>query len=50
MLALNPADKSAKLYHERCHYLTANPPGGDWYGVWMMEGKWASRRRGRACT
>lgn len=37
--SLNPADKSAKLYLERCRYLAVNPPGEDWNGVWVMESK-----------
>ena len=39
VLSLNPADKSAKLYVERCHYLAENPPDGEWNGVWVMESK-----------
>jgi adenylate cyclase len=39
VLALNPADKAAKLYVERCHHLAANPVGDDWAGVWVMESK-----------
>jgi len=39
VLSLNPADKSAKLYVERCDYLAENPPGDDWNGVWVMESK-----------
>lgn len=39
VLALNPDDKAAKLYIERCRYFTDNPPGDDWDGVWVMESK-----------
>ncbi|OGA54094.1 MAG: guanylate cyclase [Betaproteobacteria bacterium RIFCSPLOWO2_12_FULL_63_13] len=39
VLSLNPADKSAKLYVERCDYLAENPPGDDWNGVSVMESK-----------
>jgi len=39
VLALNPDDKPAKLYIERCRYFIDNPPGDDWDGVWVMESK-----------
>src|SRR5574340_355461 len=39
VLALNPDDKPARLYIERCRYFTDNPPGDDWDGVWVMESK-----------
>ncbi|MEI8368531.1 MAG: GAF domain-containing protein [Planctomycetia bacterium] len=39
VLALNPADKGAKLYLERCRILTETPPPPDWSGVWVMEEK-----------
>ena len=39
VLALNPNDKAARLYIERCRYFTENPPGDDWDGVWVMESK-----------
>jgi len=39
VLALNPDDKPAQLYLERCRYFTDNPPGDDWDGVWVMESK-----------
>jgi adenylate cyclase len=39
VLALNPADKAAKLYVERCRYLTEHAPGDEWNGVWVMESK-----------
>ncbi len=38
-LALNPADKSAGLYVERCRHLAENPSGDDWNGVWVMDSK-----------
>ncbi|MEK7361995.1 MAG: adenylate/guanylate cyclase domain-containing protein, partial [Pseudomonadota bacterium] len=34
--AINPADKAAKLYVERCLHLAESPPGDDWNGVWVM--------------
>jgi len=39
VLALNPNDKTAKLYTERCDFLTTNPPTEDWCGVWVLEEK-----------
>jgi len=36
---LNPADKAALIYHERCQHLKQQPPGKDWDGVWVMESK-----------
>jgi len=39
VVAVNPADKTAKLYVERCAYLAEHPPGDAWNGVWMMESK-----------
>ncbi|MFH1605297.1 MAG: adenylate/guanylate cyclase domain-containing protein, partial [Pseudomonadota bacterium] len=39
VVSINPADKAATLYVERCGYLSENPPGGDWDGVWVMESK-----------
>jgi adenylate cyclase len=39
VVAINPADKAAKLYVERCHHLAEHPPGDDWNGVWVMESK-----------
>ena len=38
-LEINPHDKAAKLYIERCNHVIANPPLGDWDGVWIMESK-----------
>ncbi len=39
VLEMNPADKTAKLYVERCHHLQEKPPKGEWSGVWVMEEK-----------
>jgi len=39
VLALNPQDKAAKLYIERCSHFADNPPGNEWNGVWVMESK-----------
>jgi len=39
VLSLNPADKSAGLYLERCRHLEEHPPGDAWNGVWVMESK-----------
>ena len=39
VVAMNPADKAARLYAERCAYLAKHPPGDDWNGVWVMESK-----------
>ena len=39
VLAINPADKAAKLYVERCEHLIATPPPEEWAGVWVMEEK-----------
>ena len=39
VLGMNPADKAAKLYVERCRHLAENPPGEDWDGVWVLESK-----------
>jgi len=36
---LNPADKAALIYRERCQHLKQQPPGKDWDGVWVMESK-----------
>lgn len=38
-LKLNPDDKAAKLYIDRCNHLKANPPPGEWDGVWVMTSK-----------
>src|ERR1035437_1416444 len=39
VVSMNPADKAAQLYVERCRYLTEHPPGDDWNGVWVMQSK-----------
>ena len=39
VLELNPDDKAAKMYRERCALLKADPPPADWVGVWVMESK-----------
>ncbi len=38
-LALNPDDKGAKLFIDRCEHLKAEPPEGEWRGVWVMKTK-----------
>jgi adenylate cyclase len=38
-LKLNPEDKAAKLYVDRTEQLKANPPKGEWDGVWVMTTK-----------
>ena len=39
VLVINPHDKAAKLYVERCEHLAATAPPEDWCGVWVMEDK-----------
>jgi adenylate cyclase len=39
VLAINPGDKAAQLYVERCDLLASNPPDPDWAGVWVMDTK-----------
>ncbi|MES2298427.1 MAG: GAF domain-containing protein [Pseudomonadota bacterium] len=39
VLALNPDDKAASMYLERCDHLEKNPPPQDWDGTWVMESK-----------
>lgn len=39
VLELNPRDKAAQLYIDRCAHFAANPPAADWDGVWVMESK-----------
>ena len=39
VLELNPGDKAAKMYLERCALLIQTPPPKDWIGVWVMESK-----------
>jgi adenylate cyclase len=36
---INPHDKAAQLYLDRCDYMKKNPPKGDWDGVWVMTSK-----------
>lgn len=38
-LELNPNDKAAALFMERCEELKAEPPEGEWRGVWVMKTK-----------
>ena len=38
-LRLNPADKVAEMYVERCEYFKAHPPSDNWDGVWVMKSK-----------
>lgn len=38
-IAANPGDKCSKMYIERCELLKANPPEGEWNGVWVMTTK-----------
>ena len=38
-LRLNPQDKLAQIYIDRCEYLKINPPGDAWIGVWTMSSK-----------
>lgn len=39
VLGLAPADRLAQTYIERCATLAANPPPGEWNGVWVMTSK-----------
>ncbi len=39
VLALNPHDKVAALYIERCAHMAATPPPDDWDGTFVMESK-----------
>jgi len=36
---LNPADKTAELYCDRCSHFIEMPPEADWDGVWTMTSK-----------
>ena len=36
---INPNDKAAQMYLERCDYMKKNPPKGEWSGVWVMKTK-----------
>ena len=38
-LKLNEDDKLAQMYVERCEHLKADPPAGDWNGIWVMKEK-----------
>jgi adenylate cyclase len=38
-LGLNPSDKLAAHYIERCELMKQNPPGDAWDGVWIMKSK-----------
>jgi adenylate cyclase len=38
-LRLNPQDKLSHIYIERCEQLQANPPEGEWQGVWVLTSK-----------
>ncbi len=38
-LAGNPDDKCSQMYIERCEHLIANPPAGEWDGVWVFTSK-----------
>ncbi|MDP2341952.1 MAG: GAF domain-containing protein [Deltaproteobacteria bacterium] len=35
-LALNPGDKLSGIYVDRCEHMKANPPAGEWDGVYVM--------------
>ncbi len=35
----NPDDKCSQMYIERCEHLIANPPEGEWDGVWVFTSK-----------
>ena len=35
----NPDDKLCNTYIERCQHLKAEPPKGEWNGVWVMTRK-----------
>ncbi len=36
---INPNDKAAQLYLDRCDFMKKNPPKGNWDGVWVMTSK-----------
>ena len=38
-LDLNPTDGLSRTYIDRCRKMQANPPQGEWSGVWVMESK-----------
>jgi len=39
VVAINPRDRAAVLYVERCARLVAHPPPESWDGVWRLESK-----------
>ena len=39
VLKINPGDKAAQLYIDRCNHMKKNPPKGTWDGVWVMTSK-----------
>jgi adenylate cyclase len=38
-LKANPDDKLSETYIERCEHLKAEPPEGEWDGIWVMTSK-----------
>ena len=36
---INPNDKAAQMYLDRCYHMKKNPPKNDWDGVWIMTSK-----------
>ena len=36
---INPNDKAAQLYLDRCDHMKKNPPKGTWDGIWVMTSK-----------
>jgi adenylate cyclase len=38
-LRANPGDALSQTYIDRCDYLAAHPPEGEWDGVWVMKEK-----------
>ncbi len=38
-LALNPQDELSNIYVDRCSYMKAHPPEGEWDGVYVMKSK-----------
>jgi adenylate cyclase len=38
-MVLNPQDTLSQIYIDRCEHLKANPPAGDWNGIWVMKSK-----------
>ena len=38
-LKANPSDRLTEIYIDRCRHLQANPPDGEWNGVWVMTTK-----------